>query len=1079
MKVIKRIFGSLGYGWRHLEKKIGSKNKTLGKMAKNGSLRFFGLSLLVVAIGGAAYGFSKINYRDVAKITLNADAGCTGLFCTNKLNSTITTFFPFNGITPPDGMFDSPLDPLYISDNNARIAAQTAEWQFEASHYDSGIASLHLKGIKDTAQTEHTAIPQLTKYILFTSPGSNIDDTRPEADVNQMQTYCTSHSLPFEDAFMHFSDDTTLITGRVIKGWGQGTAASRTEARILRWDDGAKPQAYFYAYNLNSPCFREYMADMIHKIMTQGQNGIDEHGYAFEGGYTYDGVFIDEMMGGGLATFTKTFYSDNPNNPDDSATAYNHGGKITEFGNLHLTDPNHSAEFGDNHMFDEYNVIRRDALRAVKDSVKSKISGRDFLMLPNTGDSSGWNEVVTASGANGALTEAFDRDQYKDRAGEKRRWEYAKSVTDAGGYFVWSVDVNDVDMGVLSGINAGNYAGAKGIYRVHHYPGITDDGDARFHFYDVKRDGSAAEARHDMFGISSYLIAMDKNNRTLLFDAGTPGSWGTPASATWIPAMDLDIGKPVVSPKKTYDTSSSDYFLWKTSIAQVDEYTSAIPINTTVDSVGQEVMIYRRDFDHAMVLMRTFAYGENMNYGIASPTYPLGGDYRVLFPDGTQGPVINQISLGMEEGVVLIPDGYDPMTGGVTPPPTTNAQITMSAGGTHNTGETFPVNIDLNTNGNKVCAAKLSVDFPKDKIAFESAALGPIYNINVSSSYVEDDDSGTITYNIGASGCSTANSTLLTINFRAAGRGSGSIDFPDVKVVGGEDSGNIADITTNTTGTSFTINGDPITAPETTLTITNGATKNANDWYTATPVLRLTAVPASGTTVANIKYRWENTADFTTVSAATVNDIAVSDGEHTITYYAADNLGNEEVPKTQTFKVDTSIPINPDVDPFNQMTYKTALTLHGTKEASVRDVWAKIFDINGDSSKTKADLSGNNWSKNINLFLKAETYTCIDPSTQLERDDCIRAKVTKVELTTANQAGVETLPLIVYITRHMLADMDGDMVVGVRDFIGIKANWLGVAPNINVMSDMNNNGNGDGTCDLYDFGTLLANWTEA
>jgi len=829
----------------------------------------------------------------------------------------------------------------------------------------------------------------------------------------------------------------------------------------------------FYMFNLHNVCAQKYKAYINYKRLSLPSTNLDHSGVV------YDGLMADEMLGGAAATLIHA----------------STGGKIVEYGDK-TAEEIAAASSPDQYSNDQASIIG-----AIKTNASLWL-GHDFLFLPNMAESVGSVAAkALANAAGGELTEMYSGENMQDNWGEKGRWDLVNSETAKGHYFVWAQRDPDRNAAETPNFTASNYAGAK----------------EKFYDKNTKKieiDSSGFEARHGMLSLVSYLMAKDRNSRTLYTQKGWENdSWNFPLSNYWMKAREMDIGQPVA----TTENPTGSYYLWKSSLNYKSDYSPNIP-NTTLDNnntltqsdgrvhAAQPVVVYKKDYDNAIVLFRTFSDnwsfcipdpsrpGHNLpdpansgsclqsdwNYGAQSEQFDLGGNYHVLYPDGTQGPIINKLSLAIQEGVVLIPDGYDPMAGGtITQPVSTNAKITMSDGGVHNTGDTFPVTVDLDTKGQTICATTLNITFPKDKIAYESATLGSIYSLDILST--TDNANGTMTYNLGASRCSTQNSTLLTINFRAISSGTGNIGFSSVKVVGGTDKTNVVDITTDTSGTSVTINGSPIVGPTTTLTVNNGAAPNGSGWYTTAPVFKLAAT-SSGSTISNIKYHWDTDA-FTTINGSTTDNITAPEGAHTITFYATDAAGNAEAPKTQTFQVDTNTPVNPTIDQYNPMTYKPTYLLKGTKDTKAKKVFGVIYTEDPKtntktviSPHAEIGLSNDSWSKNIDLVLAPETYTCTDPSTQLSRDDCVRAKATKVDLTTTNQAGTESLPLTVNITRHMLGDMDGDMVVGAHDLFGIKANWLGAS--INVMSDMNNNGDGDGKCDLYDFGTLLANWTE-
>jgi hypothetical protein len=101
--------------------------------------------------------------------------------------------------------------------------------------------------------------------------------------------------------------------------------------------------------------------------------------------------------------------------------------------------------------------------------------------------------------------------------------------------------------------------------------------------------------------------------------------------------------------------------------------------------------------------------------------------------------------------------------------------------------------------------------------------------------------------------------------------------------------------------------------PDTTPPVTN-ATVNGmigqNDWYVSNVQVTLTAVDPAGpgkyiSGVNNIYYKVDGAAGWIVYTVPVEVSI---DGEHTVSYYADDNAGNEEVPQTMSFKIDKTAP---------------------------------------------------------------------------------------------------------------------------------------------------------------------------
>jgi hypothetical protein len=76
------------------------------------------------------------------------------------------------------------------------------------------------------------------------------------------------------------------------------------------------------------------------------------------------------------------------------------------------------------------------------------------------------------------------------------------------------------------------------------------------------------------------------------------------------------------------------------------------PANKTL-----EYRIYRRNYEHALVLYKPLSYMKNVTGTIAdatATTCDLGGTYRLLSADATLGSPVTSIPLRNGEGAILI-----------------------------------------------------------------------------------------------------------------------------------------------------------------------------------------------------------------------------------------------------------------------------------------------------------------------------------------------------------------------------------------------------------------------------------------
>lgn len=108
----------------------------------------------------------------------------------------------------------------------------------------------------------------------------------------------------------------------------------------------------------------------------------------------------------------------------------------------------------------------------------------------------------------------------------------------------------------------------------------------------------------------------------------------------------------------------------------------------------------------------------------------------------------------------------------------------------------------------------------------------------------------------------------------------------------------------------FTILGDT-TPPTTTAATTPTAPNGQNGWFTGTVGVALTATDdAGGLGVKEVVYSTTGaqTTASTVTPGATASLSIAAEGTTTITYFARDNAGNQEAPKTLVVKVDTQNP---------------------------------------------------------------------------------------------------------------------------------------------------------------------------
>lgn len=114
-----------------------------------------------------------------------------------------------------------------------------------------------------------------------------------------------------------------------------------------------------------------------------------------------------------------------------------------------------------------------------------------------------------------------------------------------------------------------------------------------------------------------------------------------------------------------------------------------------------------------------------------------------------------------------------------------NTVLNISGGGEHKANSEFPVNVVLNPGGKKICAIGFTLTYPQDILTLKGT---PTFGSDVIMSTEKDiSNPGKIYYQLGITGCTTSNLTLLVANFLSAKNGSGSFNFSAIEAYGGID----------------------------------------------------------------------------------------------------------------------------------------------------------------------------------------------------------------------------------------------------------------------------------------------------
>jgi hypothetical protein len=126
-----------------------------------------------------------------------------------------------------------------------------------------------------------------------------------------------------------------------------------------------------------------------------------------------------------------------------------------------------------------------------------------------------------------------------------------------------------------------------------------------------------------------YLLADPVSTFLDLYGGSEPAtSW----ERHWVAAAAFDVGQPQGS--------------WSVFATGTDPSNSALTYN-----------VYQRSYGNALVLYKPRSYAQGVSGSLAdasATTHALGGNYRVLYADGTLGAVVTSVTLRNGEGVILV-----------------------------------------------------------------------------------------------------------------------------------------------------------------------------------------------------------------------------------------------------------------------------------------------------------------------------------------------------------------------------------------------------------------------------------------
>jgi len=327
----------------------------------------------------------------------------------------------------PENKYHSHLFPsviTYASLSQIAVPANNAEYDYYVSKIDYGHGSDTVPGM-----VRRSASFYPFKYDILQA--CCIGSQTPE--YKAMQKWFAAQECNYEDAWLHYSDDSRTAdrSGNpwTVKGWGNGSAKNREEARV-RSSGG-------FIYNHANSCVVGWLK---HKFVESVQEV--EHSSKRP---LYRGVFIDSMM----SLDTRI---DNVEIPKTLS-----GGHIIEYGNKTVEQ---IVPMG------IYQKAVIEAERAITNAMHSAVPGSLLLLnLANETTQSDYDQVMATDGY---LSEWFDGEENnRGSRGSGGDFDFVKSLTDKGKIFIWSeaLDANTVPK--LKDFNGCNYPNPLKRHRMY------------------------------------------------------------------------------------------------------------------------------------------------------------------------------------------------------------------------------------------------------------------------------------------------------------------------------------------------------------------------------------------------------------------------------------------------------------------------------------------------------------------------------------------------------------------------------------------------------------------------------------
>jgi hypothetical protein len=238
--------------------------------------------------------------------------------------------------------------------------------------------------------------------------------------------------------------------------------------------------------------------------------------------------------------------------------------------------------------YPDWSVYQRDIVNFLGD-MRTAVGGGKRLLLNTYNYVTPWDAQMTAA-AGGAHAEAFNNPIYPEM---EKRWQYVESLLAAGGTMDMPPGSHDVPVGYT----AGNF--------------------------------ESPAARRDVWELASYYLVAPAQPRLLFFN-GIGDRWDSPFSASWVGAVEANIGLPASARRIAAEGT---------------------------DGAAHHYRIWARDYERALVLVRPVIDRASQGFGDETGVtlqLPSGERFRPLRADGRVDAAVDRVTLRTGEAAILV-----------------------------------------------------------------------------------------------------------------------------------------------------------------------------------------------------------------------------------------------------------------------------------------------------------------------------------------------------------------------------------------------------------------------------------------